>query len=266
MPLFSPEEEVVIEAACREHEETHFRSRGETAFILVGPYAVKYGDPMTLASYIQTRSYLYNAQQQTNKPRIHQLVHHFDNGQGTAFVVLEAIKLAESPPDLDERIRDAITWLSGGPLGGGFIRHRFFKFEEGRAPLPFVDVKALERYLGKGRKRVGGRTRTVVDPVRLMDERLVCVHAGMHNPEHFGVDEAGNAVMMGLGHVSFLPESFARSNLPSSGPLGTLRESLGLSGANNMMPMARIANVLGMTSDVTLGPDKYGRRRKDEVR
>jgi hypothetical protein len=62
----------------------------------------------------------------------------------------------ESPPDLDKRIVDAVTWLSGvpapsnhklGPLGGGCIRHAFFQDSE--APLPFVSVKALERYVEK---------------------------------------------------------------------------------------------------------------------
>ena len=47
-------------------------------------------------------------------------------------------------------------WLSGvpapsnhklGPLGGGKIRHDFF--QDDVAPLPFVSVKALERYVEK---------------------------------------------------------------------------------------------------------------------
>ncbi|KAH6906518.1 hypothetical protein BKA70DRAFT_1494807 [Coprinopsis sp. MPI-PUGE-AT-0042] len=247
IPPFSPEEEAAIEAACKAHNATHLCRNNCLPF---GPYIVKYGDP------------------QSNKPRIPQLIHHFDNGQGTSFVILEAIKLLEAPPDLDKRIVDTVAWLAGvpapsghklGPLGGGFIRHYFFLSDE-VALLPFVNVEALERYLEKGRK-VLCRGGYGVDPVRLKGERLVCVHAGVDDRGHFGVDEAGNTVMMGLGNVSFLPESFARLQLRSEELTASLPESLGLAGATNQLSMAKIASVLGMIYDPTLAPEKDEARR-----
>ena len=121
-----------------------------------------YGDPKALTCDIETRTLLCNAEEQpgTTKPRIPKPIHQFDNGQGTAFVVLEYIKLVDSlqVDDLNKRISDAVTWLSAvqapshhklGPLGGGYIRHTFFMFEDYEAPLPFVDVKALQRYVDK---------------------------------------------------------------------------------------------------------------------
>ncbi|KAH6906517.1 hypothetical protein BKA70DRAFT_1287870 [Coprinopsis sp. MPI-PUGE-AT-0042] len=251
MPPFSREEEVAIEAACREHHATHLCR--DICVLNVGPYLVKYGEPTTLASYIRTRSYLYDAQPQSHKPRIHQLLHHFDNGQGRAFAVLEVIKLVDSPrtpPDLDKRILDAVTWLAGvpappdhklGPVGGPFRHHLFLI--DGKAPLPFVSVEALEQYVEKGRRRLWKQGQGV-DPIKLTGERLICVHAGMDDTSHFGVDETGNTVMTGLGHVSFLPET------------------LGLAVAANMLSMAKVAYILGMTADITLGLNKYGNRRK----
>ena len=100
MPPLTPflrEEEVAIEVACREHEATHSRGNKNTACVLVGSYIVRYGDPIKLVSYTATQSLLCNAQQETNKPRIPQLIHHFGNGQGKAFVIVEAIKLVEMP-------------------------------------------------------------------------------------------------------------------------------------------------------------------------
>ena len=155
MQPFPPEDEAAIMAECRKHQAEHGRGNKKTGCVLVEPYPyiVKYGDPETLASYTVTQSFLYS---QSNKLRIPKLIHQFDNGQGTSYVVLEHIKLVESPDDLDERIVDAVKWLLGvqapsdhqlGPLGGGCIRHAFFESSE--APLPFVSVTALQRYVDK---------------------------------------------------------------------------------------------------------------------
>ena len=69
---------------------------------------------------------------------------------------------------------------------------------------------------------------------------------------HFGVDEEDNTVLMGLGNISFLPETFARYTLVDT-KFATLAESLGLSGAANMGAMAAIAHNLAMTGDPSLG-------------
>ena len=69
---------------------------------------------------------------------------------------------------------------------------------------------------------------------------------------HFGVDEEGNTVMMGLGNISLLPETFARYILVSAG-FATLADTLGLSGATHMAAMARIAHNLGMSGGSNLG-------------
>ena len=74
-------------------------------------------------------------------PRIARIVHHFVD-QRTMYLVMERIKLQESPPDLAARAQKAVKWLSEvplppnyalGPVGGGRIRHKFFK--EFKAPF-----------------------------------------------------------------------------------------------------------------------------------
>lgn len=80
MPSFPPEEEVAIQAACREHEAMHSRGNKETACVLIEPYIVKYSDPKTLASHIKMQSFLSNANQQSDKPCVPELIHHFNNG------------------------------------------------------------------------------------------------------------------------------------------------------------------------------------------
>lgn len=63
--------------------------------------------------------------------------------------------------------------------------------------------------------------------------------------------------MMGLGNISFLPESFAGYTLLSNDKFAALPETLGLSSATNMGSMAKIAHNLGMTSDPSLGASIY---------
>ncbi|KAJ3515221.1 hypothetical protein NLJ89_g1900 [Agrocybe chaxingu] len=152
-------EQVAIIAACRADAATRGRNTG---CILVGSKYVKYGDSMAMVSQIETRSHLSmhlsTAKGGPDKPRTPELISHFDDGQGTTYLVMELVKLVESPPELDTRIVDAIKWLATvpappghllGPLGCGCIRHSFFA--DGEAPEPYVSVQALKRYMDKKR-------------------------------------------------------------------------------------------------------------------
>ena len=62
---------------------------------------------------------------------------------------------------------------------------------------------------------------------------------------------------MGLGNISFLPESFATYTLLSNAKFATLPETLSLSGDTKMKAMVAIAHNLGMTSDPSLGASIY---------
>jgi len=74
------------------------------------------------------------------------------------YLVMEFITLTAAPLDLIDRTAQALVWLSSvpsppnhvlGPLGGGRIRHKFFK--DYKAPLVFSSVEALQRYMHKVR-------------------------------------------------------------------------------------------------------------------
>jgi len=120
-------------------------------------YFVKFGHPNEILPEIQTQSYIFDyarSNPDPDAPRIPQVVHHFGDSR-TEYLVMEFITLTAAPID---RTAQALVWLSRvppppnhviGPLGGGRIRHKFFK--EYKAPLLFSSVEALQRYMYKVR-------------------------------------------------------------------------------------------------------------------
>ncbi|TFY66447.1 hypothetical protein EVG20_g4640 [Dentipellis fragilis] len=220
----TPEDEVAIIAACREYAANH---RRHTACIPVGSRYVKYGDSKTIASRIQMRSHLSTTKQESIKPRIPEMMHHFEDEDRRCYNV--AFGGFEAPPD-----------HLLGPLGGICIRHSFF--ESGEAPQPFGRTGLYKK--GKG-----------VRPVALEQEKLICTQANM-DASSFGVDEDGKLVLMGFGSISFLPEFFATHTL-SDDKFAAVPEALGWSGAN-ISSMVKISANLGKTADPSLGLDANG--------
>ncbi|KAJ7269836.1 hypothetical protein C8J57DRAFT_1607772 [Mycena rebaudengoi] len=101
--------------------------------------------------------------------------------------------------DLPERTAQALDWLSRvsappedvvgsskdamGPVGGGLIRHRFFKDDE--APLDFSSIDALGRHMNESDMHVS----------------------------NFGVDQSDNTVLLDFGQIGRLPLSFAKYSM-----------------------------------------------------
>jgi hypothetical protein len=162
----STTEQSALEAAivdtCTKHKEAHWKESGYRDCVSIGTeYFVKFGNPKTMWPEIVTHKYIYEYAQShadtPRTPRIPRVKHHFKD-QRTMYMVLEPITLTRNPPDLPERTAEALKWLYKvpappghvfGPLGGGPIRHRFFKDYE--APLAFSSIGALERYIEKVR-------------------------------------------------------------------------------------------------------------------
>ena len=153
--------EARIVEACTAHELAHRNDRDYRACVPLEPdYFVRYGCHDAIWSEFQTQQYIFeytrsNPSQDT--PRIPQPIHYFE-GSMTAYLVMEFIPLAAPPPDLIDRIAMALACLATvpppaghmiGPLGGGRVRHGFFK--DDIAPLPFPDIDALQRYMNKVR-------------------------------------------------------------------------------------------------------------------
>lgn len=163
-----PTEQSAFEAAivdtCTKHKEAHWREPGHRPYVSIGAeYLVKFGNPQTLWPEIATHKYISEyAQSHADTPcmpRIPKVKYHFGDQQ-TMYMVMEYITLTNPPPDLPERTAEALRWLSGvpappghvfGPLGGGLIRHGFFK--DHKAPLAFSSIGALEHYIEKVRPR-----------------------------------------------------------------------------------------------------------------
>jgi hypothetical protein len=133
--------EADIIAICAEHRQSHRRDDDYRACVSIeskeSKYFIKFDDPRTLGPEFSTQSYIHDyAMRHGNGPRIPQALHY-----------------------LAERTARALDWLSKvsappgdvmGPIGGGLIRHRFFK--NNKAPLAFSSIDALERYMNEVRR------------------------------------------------------------------------------------------------------------------
>ena len=156
--------ETDITASCAEHSKNYGRNIDYRASVSLeskgSKYFIKFDSPKRLWPEFSTQSYIYDyAKRHKNGPRIPQALHYF-KGQARAYLVMEYIEFTDEPtPDLVERTAKALNWLLEvpppskdlmGPVGGGLIRHRFFK--DGTVPLEFSSVDALERYMNEVRR------------------------------------------------------------------------------------------------------------------
>ncbi|KAK7052936.1 hypothetical protein VNI00_004256 [Paramarasmius palmivorus] len=264
--------EVIVVDACAQHEQAHWKDPNYRACVFIGTdYFVKFGDPKTLGPEIATQLHIFEYANShpdiPNTPRIPQVIHHFQN-QWTMYLVMEYIALTADPPDLDGRAAEALKWLSGvppppghviGPLGGGRIRHRFFK--DDRAPLLFSSTEALERYMQKGYSLLSTQTKQQLSPINICGEHLMFIQPDMDS-SNFGVDEHGKTVLMDFGEVALLPESFAAHAMTSDMDKNltqAITKSLGLSSSSNAAKsMAAISWRLWITADPKLGLNEHG--------
>ena len=225
-----------------------------------------------------------------NGPRIPQALHYFE-AQVEACLVMEYIELTHSPviTNLAERAAWALDWLSRvpappkdimgpskdamGPIGGGLIRHRFFK--DHKAPLAFSSIDALERYMnevrrclfffeylpsdsvsfGQGRKFLSKLVRDPAKPIIIINDPLIFTQSDMH-VSNFGVDECGNTVLLDFGAIGRLPLSFAKYTMGSGGDgsfIARVANVLRWPDNPNMDSMARVSYCLWMASNPKLG-------------
>jgi len=142
-----------------------------------------------------------------------QVLHFFHNNGRMAYVVMEYIDLAQvSDETLAVKAAQAVRWMRSvpaphdvvlGPKGNGPARHVVFKRR--KAPLDFVSLGALERYLNKAVAKLRQRYPTIAD-VSIVNERLVLTQSDM-DASNFGVDAAGRPVVLDFGEIGWLPES-----------------------------------------------------------
>ena len=167
---------------CAAHRQTHRKDGDYRACVLFESttnlahekYFIKFDSPDALRPEFLTQSYIYSIATSHRSgggggaPRIPQALHYFE-AENQAFLVMEHIELSNPLliTDLAEKTAEALHWLSQvppppeddidptskhmiGPVGGGLIRHSFFKNHT--APLHFSSVDALERYMNRVRR------------------------------------------------------------------------------------------------------------------
>ncbi|KAF8347169.1 hypothetical protein F5887DRAFT_49076 [Amanita rubescens] len=275
--------EADIIVTCAEHKQNHWRDVGYRACVTIeskkSKYFIKFDHPKALWPEFLTQSYIYDyAMRHRNGPRIPQALHYFD-AQVEAFLVMEYIELTHSPliTNLAERAAWALDWLSRvpappedvmgpskdavGPIGGGLIRHRFFK--DHKAPLAFSSIDALERYMNEGRKLLSKLARNPAKPIVIINDPLIFTQSDMHI-SNFGVDECGNTVLLDFGAIGRLPLSFAKYTMGSGGDgsfIASVANILRWPDNSNLDSMARVSYCLWMASNPKLGLDKDGRRK-----
>ncbi|KAJ7292646.1 hypothetical protein C8J57DRAFT_1428746 [Mycena rebaudengoi] len=240
--------EVDIAEICAEHEQSHGRDAGYRACAFIeakeSKYFIKFDAARRLRPEFTTQSYIHDyAARHENGPRIPQALHYFETNK-TAFL----------------RTAQALDWLSKvsapsgdvlGPIGGGLIRHRFFKHNQ--APLAFSSIDALERYMNQGRKLLSRLAAHPPKPIIIIHDPLIFTQSDMR-VRNFGVDKFGDTVLLDFGQIGRLPLSFVKHIMGSDEIfISSVANLLCLPDSPNMNSMARVSGCLWMTSDTTLG-------------
>ena len=105
------EDQLAIIRLCQEHGATYRLGSGITSCVLGGaPYLIKYGSVKTLSNRVKTQPFLQRAESTctVNKPRIPQLLNHFDDeSREKTYLVMEFVTLATTldHDDFDARIK-----------------------------------------------------------------------------------------------------------------------------------------------------------------
>ncbi|KIM51729.1 hypothetical protein SCLCIDRAFT_18312 [Scleroderma citrinum Foug A] len=240
-PLFRLSSSIAtaVIAECTKHKEQNSQNADYQACVDIGTeYFVKHGVRRDLEPERATQEFIFAHSNTPDAPRIARIVHHFVD-QRTMYLVMERIKLQESPPDLLARAQKAVKWL-------------LELFKEFKAPFEFPVAEMLDRYMKKAYGLLSVTAWQKVSPVSVCGERLMFTQSDMDD-SNFGVDEHERTVLMDFSEIGLLPETFVAYTLSSDNNLGPIAASLGLSGNSNLVSMAAIAHCLGMVSDPKLG-------------
>jgi len=257
--------EAKVVEVCAKHKSEHWAETDYRAAVRVGTdYFVKFGDLADLMPEIETQKYISNyaaSNPGNGVPRIPRVVHTFTHGR-TMFLVMEFIKLLPTPPDIMAKVTPALKWLAAvpappnvlGSLGGGRIRHKFFK--EAKAPLRFSSAEALERYMNQAYTLLSTRSRQTISPVKICNDRLIFSQSDM-DASNFGIDENGKTVLMDFFEIGVLPETFVAHTLYSKPVLAPAAVALGLSN-KSITSMSAISSVVWMAANPKFGLDDDG--------
>jgi len=259
--------EAVIISACAEHERASRWEHDYRRCLVIEGVFVKFDSYRSLYPQVETQKYVFQcAKGDMNAPRVPEVLHFFHRDYQMAYVVMEYINLTPHPvPDLPKKVALEIQWLRDlpapldclwfGPLGGGRVRHTLFK--DYLAPLSFISIQAIERYLNTAIPRVSRRSGPLA-PVSFSQERLVFTQSDM-DESNFGVDTEGRTCLFDFAEVGLLPESFASYTMSIRDPFTVaVAQHLGWPTSSNISTMGKISSFLWIYYDPTLGLDDNG--------
>ncbi|KAK0195135.1 hypothetical protein F5146DRAFT_1024339, partial [Armillaria mellea] len=152
---FSDQQEII--SLCQAHEEAWNWKSDFRRCIVFKSYFLKYDSHVSLRFQCETQKYLHSmAVDDPSAPHVPEVVDYFTPKQQMAYLVMEFIDAITPADNAHEEIANALRWLSNvptpagvtiGSMGGGPARHRLFK--DFKAPLPFSNKEALQRYMNK---------------------------------------------------------------------------------------------------------------------
>ncbi|KNZ75920.1 hypothetical protein J132_00933 [Termitomyces sp. J132] len=238
-------------------------------------YFVKYSSE-SLLEESRTLQYLYNlAQFDPRAPRIPKIYDFF-----TTFDILrrEYLVMEYIPPPtvtIGKWIADVISWLhacplplnaSIGPVGGGIIRHRFFR--DGDAPIEFASVAALEIYINKALS-IAARV-TPKEPlltISFTDVPLQFYHGDV-TYENFLIDpDTLDIWLIDAEDIGILPAPFSTFALNGSEDplLRAVSSNVDIFRWDQMKILYRAVYWIHMFSNGPFGLDSYGRETPKKI-
>lgn len=236
---------------------------------------VKYGDN-DLLDEASTQSFFYAlAQKDSSAPRIPAVYSAFREG-GRYFLVMERVALptvatcAISDIEAVQGVASAVKWLLDqmpsvpSTIFGRIsyrktcVWHRFFK--EQHAPVPFVNSKALGKYVDAGlSRRRGGMT----SPISLPDDLAIC-HSDICKDNFLCnvTDVTPQRIcIIDFQHISVLPKPFQTYGFfnISSSFAANVGHHLGHQPSDLANKLTTVSAVLQQTcGDADLGLNEYG--------
>ncbi|KAI0633756.1 hypothetical protein C8Q77DRAFT_1073526 [Trametes polyzona] len=230
-------------------------------------YFIKYGSEQAVATQARTQDYIYHhTLRDPAAPRVPRVYLAFSvHGKFASpqeYMVMEYIPhptvekwLSRHPEDatiIRPLVVSAVGWILAlpvpaatgvGPVGGGVIRHVFFKDQE--APYPFPAVANLQAYVNRALRFAVRDKRVTVDfsaePLQFCDSDPV--------DRNFLYDSCTNQLWrVDFEHVSILPSSFAifglRAHMDRS--VAEMADNLGLTMTENARALYPTAGLLLM--------------------
>ncbi|KZT37597.1 hypothetical protein SISSUDRAFT_833065 [Sistotremastrum suecicum HHB10207 ss-3] len=274
--------EAVVVKASAEHERVSYRSNGiyRRTFCLgdhdpsYPDLFIKYNDNGTRRSEAEMlqRIYTLACNDGDAAPHVPEPIHCFKGERALVYLVVRHIEREDVAPDvLVAKAASVVQWLrskrytADEPFGiqpHSLVHHRLFK--DRKAPLPFTNVLAAEKYFNTALNRIRRPVEPIVE-ISLTSEDVVLTQSDM-DESNFGVAADGRGILFDVATIRGLPLSLADYTLLRTTPFAKavaeclfdpaeMEERLG---TPTMKSLVEVRKQLRWTYDDSLGLDADG--------